>query len=295
MVLRPSRRRAASCGRPEQLLTTGRRRPRMIPRISTNRREPPARVRSVGTGSSKRRVEVPSAERDTVGSSPEDHVDGSQLSPVRRGRGRHGRPRPPHRRNPPGSQRHRPPRTCRGAADARAIGAGCGHGSCVTPPAGLARRRPGCAAPRRRAASLPATRQRPAQQSRRHPERKSGSAGPLDRGPAGPYRQRSCTDTTSPHTPDRRAATWGSAHPRRRLRTAAELAAGLSTWPSQPERVRRGTRHDLLIAYWHVIHDQIDYADLGPATSSMPLASAAPCTRPTGSVRASGRSSASPT
>jgi hypothetical protein len=135
MVLRPSGRRAASCGRPEQRLTTGRRRPRMIPRISTNRREPPARVRSVGTGSGKRRVEVPSAERDTVGSSPEDHVDGSQLSPVRRGRrigrGRHGRPRPPHRRNPPGSQRHRPPRTCRGAADARAIGAGCGHGSCV--------------------------------------------------------------------------------------------------------------------------------------------------------------------
>jgi hypothetical protein len=109
MVLRPSRRRAASCGRPEQRLTTGRRRPRMIPRISTNRREPPARVRSVGTGSGKRRVEVPSAERDTVGSSPEDHVDGSQLSPVRRGRrvgrGRHGRPRPPHRHNPPGSQR----------------------------------------------------------------------------------------------------------------------------------------------------------------------------------------------
>lgn len=28
--------------------------------------------------------------------------------------------------------------------------------------------------------------------------------------------------------------------------------------------MRRGTRRDLLIAYWHVIHDQIDYADLGP-------------------------------
>jgi transposase len=24
------------------------------------------------------------------------------------------------------------------------------------------------------------------------------------------------------------------------------------------------TRHDLLIAYWHVVHDQVDYADLGP-------------------------------
>ncbi len=24
------------------------------------------------------------------------------------------------------------------------------------------------------------------------------------------------------------------------------------------------TRHDLLIAYWHVLHDQVDYADLGP-------------------------------
>jgi transposase len=36
-------------------------------------------------------------------------------------------------------------------------------------------------------------------------------------------------------------------------------------------RSRRGllkaigaTRHDLLIAYWHVVHDQVDYADLGP-------------------------------
>jgi hypothetical protein len=24
------------------------------------------------------------------------------------------------------------------------------------------------------------------------------------------------------------------------------------------------TRHDILIAYWHVVHDQVDYADLGP-------------------------------
>jgi transposase len=24
------------------------------------------------------------------------------------------------------------------------------------------------------------------------------------------------------------------------------------------------TRHDLLIAYWHVVHDHVDYADLGP-------------------------------
>jgi hypothetical protein len=24
------------------------------------------------------------------------------------------------------------------------------------------------------------------------------------------------------------------------------------------------TRHDLLIAYWHVVHDQVDYVDLGP-------------------------------
>jgi transposase len=24
------------------------------------------------------------------------------------------------------------------------------------------------------------------------------------------------------------------------------------------------TRHDLLIAYWHVVHDQVDYADLSP-------------------------------
>ena len=24
------------------------------------------------------------------------------------------------------------------------------------------------------------------------------------------------------------------------------------------------SRHDLLIAYWHVVHDQVDYADLGP-------------------------------
>ena len=24
------------------------------------------------------------------------------------------------------------------------------------------------------------------------------------------------------------------------------------------------TRHDLLIAYWHVVHDQVDYIDLGP-------------------------------
>ena len=23
------------------------------------------------------------------------------------------------------------------------------------------------------------------------------------------------------------------------------------------------TRHDLLIAYWHVVHDQVDYAELG--------------------------------
>jgi transposase len=36
-------------------------------------------------------------------------------------------------------------------------------------------------------------------------------------------------------------------------------------------RSRRGlpkaigaTRHDLLIAYWHVVHDQVDYVDLGP-------------------------------
>jgi hypothetical protein len=36
-------------------------------------------------------------------------------------------------------------------------------------------------------------------------------------------------------------------------------------------RSRRGllkaigaTRHDLLIAYWHVVHDQVDYTDLGP-------------------------------
>jgi len=43
-------------------------------------------------------------------------------------------------------------------------------------------------------------------------------------------------------------------------------------------RARRGlskaigaTRHDLLIAYWHVvhIHDQVDYADLGPETSAV--------------------------
>jgi hypothetical protein len=24
------------------------------------------------------------------------------------------------------------------------------------------------------------------------------------------------------------------------------------------------TRHDLLIAYWHVVHDQVDHAELGP-------------------------------
>jgi hypothetical protein len=56
---------------------------------------------------------------------------------------------------------------------------------------------------------------------------------------------------------------------------------------------REATKH--LSDRYQSLHDQIDYADLGPATSSMPLSSAAPCTRSTGSVRASGRSSASPT
>jgi transposase len=31
----------------------------------------------------------------------------------------------------------------------------------------------------------------------------------------------------------------------------------------QPKAIG-ATRHDLLIAYWHVVHDQVDYADLGP-------------------------------
>ena len=48
------------------------------------------------------------------------------------------------------------------------------------------------------------------------------------------HQQCTRTDTTSPHTPDRRAATRGPAHPRRRLRTAAELATYLSTRRSQP-------------------------------------------------------------
>jgi hypothetical protein len=33
------------------------------------------------------------------------------------------------------------------------------------------------------------------------------------------------------------------------------------------------TRHDLLIAYWHVVHDQVDYADLartGPNAGAPP-------------------------
>jgi hypothetical protein len=25
------------------------------------------------------------------------------------------------------------------------------------------------------------------------------------------------------------------------------------------------TRHDILVAYWHVVHDQVEYRDLGPA------------------------------
>jgi uncharacterized lipoprotein len=24
------------------------------------------------------------------------------------------------------------------------------------------------------------------------------------------------------------------------------------------------TRHDLLLAYWHIVHKQVDYAELGP-------------------------------
>ena len=47
-------------------------------------------------------------------------------------------------------------------------------------------------------------------------------------------------------------------------------------------RSRRGvakaigaTRHDLLIAYWHVVHDGVDYAELGP---DWPIADAHPST-----------------
>ena len=80
------------------------------------------------------------------------------------------------------------------------------------------------------------------------------STSPAGRaGPGGPGTVGAATALTeAAHAAARTKGTYLTAH-------HAHIRGGRG----QPKAVA-ATRHDLLIAYWHVVHDQVDYADLGP-------------------------------